>query len=99
MADRLGSAEKAARSWLSSIEAMERHAARLFIIRYEDLIREPDVVLKSLGDRLGVRPDLFRSRMVRPTSQGRYIQGLSVEELDQIMEIALPTMRRLGYEV
>ncbi|HWP93464.1 MAG TPA: hypothetical protein VNN20_14825 [Thermodesulfobacteriota bacterium] len=46
---------------------------------------------------MGVDPAGFSTKMVQNTSIGRYKRELTDEELATVMEIAGPTMKRLGY--
>jgi hypothetical protein len=94
---KINTAEKIAKRWVRAIEMMERHKDKLHIIRYEDLMREPKRELKALGRWLGVDPAGFPEKMVRNTSIGKYKSGLSDEELATVINIAGPTMERLGY--
>jgi Sulfotransferase family len=95
--EQMNTAEKVARRWVHAIEEMERHRSRLHIIRYEDLIGEPQQELRRLGEWLGVAPQRFSVQLVRDTSIGKYKKGLSADELSVVAEIAGPTMARLGY--
>ncbi len=90
-------AEKIAKRWVCAIELMERHKDKLHIIRYEDLVQEPKRELEALGRWLGVNPAGFPEKRIRDTSIGKYKKGLSDEELSIVMNIAGPTMMRLGY--
>jgi hypothetical protein len=87
------------KAWVQAIEMMEQHCDKVHIIRYEDLVSDPQPVLETLGNWLGVDPQGFRHRMIRPTSVGKYKQGLSEKEVADIIAVAGPTMQRLGYEV
>jgi hypothetical protein len=95
--EKINTAEKIALSWVRSIELMERHKDKVHIIRYEDLVLEPGPVLKALGDWLGVDPAGFPKGLAHPASFGKYKTGLTGEELETVMELAGPTMARLGY--
>lgn len=93
-------AEKVASHWVEAIEAMERHRNRIHIIRYEDLVREPRRELATLGEWVGVDPAGFPEtsiRRVRDDGIGKHEEGLSGQELESVMNIAGPTMARLGY--
>jgi sulfotransferase family protein len=96
----IDTAEKVAKSWVRSIEIMERHKDKIHIIRYEDLVREPRRELETLANWLGVDSSGFPTwivRSIRDTSVGKYKTKLTDEELKTVMEIAGPTMARLGY--
>jgi hypothetical protein len=93
----LNTAEKIARHWVEGIRLMERHAAQLHIVRYEDLIDNPKAVFASIGDWLGVDPAGFPTHEIKRSSLGKYKGGLTNEELATVMDIAGPTMAQLGY--
>jgi Sulfotransferase family len=96
----IDTAEKIAKSWVRSIEVMERHKDKIHIIRYEDLVREPRRELEALARWLGVESSGFSERAIRSirdTSIGKYKTGLTNAELKTVIEIAGPTMARLGY--
>jgi len=93
-------AEKVARRWVRCIELMEHHKDKIHIIRYEDLVREPSEKLERLAKWLGVDSSGFSERIIRSirnTDIGKYKTGLTDEELKTVMDIAGPTMVRLGY--
>lgn len=90
-------AEGAARRWVRAIDAMERYAGQVHVIRYEDLVRQPDQEFAILADWLGVDAAGFHSAAVRDKSVGKYRCGLSDRELDAVIAVAGPTMARLGY--
>jgi hypothetical protein len=46
---------------------------------------------------LAVEPQGFPGKRARDTSIGKYQSGLSAEELATVLDIAGPTMARLGY--
>ena len=95
--DNLSTAEKIAKRWVRAIELMERHAEKVHIIRYEDLIQKPEQELEALGRWLGVDPAGFQRKMIPDTSSGKHKKRLSEKELATVMEIAGPTMARLVY--
>ncbi len=89
--------EKLAEAWVRAIEAMETHRAKLYCIRYEDLIREPREQVRALAAWLDLSAGGFRYQMVRDTSIGKYRTGLTGDELDQVIAVAGPTLARLDY--
>jgi hypothetical protein len=93
----LDTAEKAAKRWVHAIDLMERHADKLHIVRYEEFANKPEKGLKSLGDYLGVDPAGFPKEMIYDGSVGKHGSGLSDKELAAVMDIAGPTLARLGY--
>jgi len=98
-AEKTNTAEKIAEKWVKAIENMEHHADKLYIIRYEDLVRQPERELAALGEWLGVDPAGFPAHIIRESSIGKYKSGLTEEELAAVIKIAGPTMERLGYEI
>lgn len=90
-------AEKVAKRWVHSIELMERHKEKIYIVRYEDLVREPRRELEALGRWIGVDSAGFPKEIIRDDSVGKHKTGLTDEQLKTVMEIAGPTMARLGY--
>lgn len=94
---RLNTAEKVAHRWVAAIESMERLRDHLFIIRYEDLVTEVTQPIEELSQWLGVDPAGFAVDRISDRSIGKYRRGLTREEQETVMEIAGPTMSRLGY--
>ena len=90
-------AEKVARRWVRAIEDLEKHAAELYVIRYEELVADPRSVLDRLARWLEVEPEGFESGMVSASSVGKHTQGLTTRELDDVLRVAGPTMNRLNY--
>jgi hypothetical protein len=90
-------ARETAARWVESVDAIRRHAERLFVVRYEDFVSDPDPVLKSLAAYLGVDPAGFRSGRVHERSVGKHRTGLTPEELRDVMEVGGGTLRQLGY--
>ena len=93
-------AEKVATLWVAALESMERHRDRIHIICYEDLVREPRRVLAALAEWVGFDPAAFPEttlNSVREDGIGKHRSGLSEQELEAVMNIAGPTMARLGY--
>jgi hypothetical protein len=92
-------AEKIALWWVDAIEIMERHAEHLFTIRYEDLVGNTQSELHRLADWLGVERSGFDARLVSDAAVGKYRQGLTAEELDDVLRVAGPTLKRLKYSL
>ncbi|MGE0682992.1 MAG: sulfotransferase, partial [Candidatus Binatia bacterium] len=90
-------AEKIANRWVRSMELIECYQDRIHAIRYEDLVRNRQQTFEALGSWLKVDPKGFRQSIVRETNIGKFKAGLSAEEVDLILKIAGPTMRKLGY--
>ena len=94
---RLATPEHAAASWVASIEVMEKHRDRVFPIRYEELVTHPQQVLDEIGGFLGIDGQLFRASMIKSDRIGKHKSGMSSTDLDRVIGVAGPTMRRLGY--
>jgi hypothetical protein len=90
-------AEKVARRWVRAIEDLEKHAGDLYVVRYEELVADPRSVLNRLARWLEVEPGGFERDMVSASSVGKHMQGLTTRELDEVLEVAGPTMKRLNY--
>jgi len=93
----LDTAEKVAHRWVNTIEIMERHGPSVHRIQYEGLVRTPTEVFDRMGDWLGVDPKGFPTDSIRDNNIGKHKNGLTNEEIDIVLRIAAPTMKRLGY--
>jgi len=91
--------DQVARRWVSTIRIMQRNASRAHIIRYEELVQQPEPVLTRLGGWLGIDPGVFNQQLLDTGSIGKYRQGLTPPELATVLEIAGPTLVELGYEL
>lgn len=94
---KVNNAEKIAARWVRGIEIMEKHAEDLIILQYEALMHEPEQELKRVSEAIGLDPSGFPTEMINPGSIGKYKKGLTPDELETVMQIAGPTMERLGY--
>ena len=90
-------AEKIAASWVHMIKKMEAYASDVKMIRYEDLVTAPNEIMSDVGQWLNFESQLFKIDIVKPTSIGKYKNGLTNSELEAVMHVAGPTMARLGY--
>jgi hypothetical protein len=97
LAKQLDSPEKIAERWVRAIDLMELHREILHAIRYENLVGYPLVELERLGQWLNVDPWVFPFTMIRETSVGKHKKALSSEDLARVIDVAGPTMGRLGY--
>ena len=95
--ERLATPQRVAESWLLHIEAMEKHRDSVYLIRYEDLVAQPQRVLTELGNWLGVNPNQFEYDFTHADEVGAYEQVLTGQEVADILTIAGPTLERLGY--
>ncbi len=93
----LDSAAKIVPKWVSAIENMERHRDKLHVIRYRDLIQNTENELMALAGLLNVDVRGFPKEMVRSDRLGKHQEGLTDKERAIVMDIAGPTMKRLGY--
>ena len=90
---------KLAKTWVNAIEVMERYTDQIHMIRYEELVTNPESVLEAFGNWLDVDPQGFKSQIIHSDKVGEYKQGLSEKEVSDIIMVAGPTLKRLGYEV
>ncbi len=90
---------KLAKTWVNAIEVMERYTDQIHMIRYEELVTNPESVLEALGNWLDVDPQGFKSQILHSDKVGEYKRGLSEKEVSDIIVVAGPTLERLGYEV
>lgn len=93
----LDTAEKIARRWVESIEAIERHAAQVYPLRYEDFVTQPARELERLSAYIGVDPAGFAPTCIHDGSLGKYRETLSPPQLDTIAQIAGSKLDQLGY--
>jgi hypothetical protein len=96
-AERWDSATKIAQRWIKDVEQAEQLGSGAFIIRYESLVTQPEQVVPGLANWLGVSPEGFNTRILNPCSIGKYKEGLTTAELAEVMDVAGPTLARLGY--
>jgi hypothetical protein len=92
--------ERVTARWIRSIELMERCRDQLCIVRYENLVRQPRAELERVAEWLGVDGEGYSAELlssVQSQSIGKYRTGLSADELALVMDLAEPTMARLGY--
>ena len=89
--------KSAAKSWIRAIENMERNRERIHVIRYEALVVDPEAILQSLGEYLGVNPGGFRAGFIKQDRVGKHKQGMSEDDQAVVLRGAGETMRRLGY--
>jgi hypothetical protein len=94
---KIDTAEKIARRWVRGIEMMERYADKVYIMRYETLLQQPQTELARLANWLDIDPAGFKGEMIQTTSIGKYQTGLTATELETVLDIAGPTMARLAY--
>ncbi len=90
-------ASQIALKWVSAIDSMERNQDKIHIIRYEDLVTNPEQELGTYAKWLGVDPDGFNGQIVRSSSIGKHKTGLTDKELADVLDIAGPTLKRLNY--
>jgi hypothetical protein len=98
-ASKMNTAEKVAKRWLEAIELMERYKDRIFVMRYELLVTDPTRAIQGYADYLGVDAAGFPIEWVQGGMIGKYIDVLTEEEVDCVVEIAGPKMKELDYEL
>jgi hypothetical protein len=96
--DQFNSIEAVARRWCLCIELMENNSKNIHIVKYEELISNPGPVLESIAENLSIDPTGFPINMIKPprADSSRYSE-LTKNNLNVILQIAGPTMERLGY--
>lgn len=104
--DRNGMLELAANNWLQEANALDRgiagiDAARLLIVRYEDLMVAPDKVIVIVARFIGLDPDdsylaEVGKAHVRPRG-GKRESPLTAAEMERVEQTMAPALRRLRY--
>jgi hypothetical protein len=97
LARRLNTAERVSQNWLRAESIMEIHADEILLVRYENLVQQPQAELDRLSSWLGVERAGFESGMIRTDRIGQHRHGLTKQELEDVMRVAGPTLERLGY--
>ena len=98
--EKLNSPAKAAASWRTCMDRMERHRDELHIIRYETLVRDPMQELMRLSEALEIDVEGFSgswTSRVHENSIGKHRDNLTGSDLDAVLAIAGPSMERLEY--
>jgi len=93
----LKTARETAGHWVESVEAIERHRSTLFVIRYEDFVRQPAPIMAAMASYLGVDPAGFRTDRIHDRSIGKFKASLTPEEMNDVTAVAGGTLGRLGY--
>jgi hypothetical protein len=88
---------KIALRWCRAIEEMQRHGDRLHAIQYETLVQNPIDELARLAAFLEIDPAGFRYDLVSPARVARFRETLTDDELAAVMNVAGPTLEKLGY--
>ena len=94
---RMNTAARIAGRWVKGIEIMQAYSDHLHTIKYEDLVAHPRVEVVRLGRWLGVPSSGFEVDSIQTSNIGKYKLGLTHGEVDSVMDVAGPTMERLGY--
>jgi hypothetical protein len=97
LAARYGVVGSIARKWTHAVENMERHADRVFCVRYEELVSASQQVLPGLAEWLAVDPGGFSPWDLKTDWVGEYKDHLSPQQLDEVVSMAGAAMMRLGY--
>lgn len=90
-------AARVARRWVHMMDQLDRAGDRVLKIRYETFVADPRPDVERLAAFIGVDPSGFRTDFIRQDSVGKHRSGLTEEEMAAVMEVAGPTLRRLGY--
>jgi hypothetical protein len=93
----LDTTAKIAGRWVQAIETMERLRERICIVRYEELVADPVPQLAAIAQWLGVDAERLPADLLHGSSVGRHEIGLPDSELSTVLDVAGPTMERLGY--
>ena len=88
-----------AKRWVESIKLIENYQDRILLVRYEDFVIDPQLVLENLGQELGIDPAVFSMMDVHTDSIGKYLLELSEDEIRIIETIVGPTLERMGYRI
>jgi hypothetical protein len=96
---RIDTPEKIAANWIRAVAGIERHAGRLHIVRYEDLVDEPRGTLDRIADYLGVDPGRFDAELIRRPAEDRRRERLDGDARAAVEAVAGDAMRRWGYEL
>lgn len=86
-----------AKLWVQMIDRMEAHADHIYIIRYENLVTNPEIELTKLATYLEIDPAKFNFPDISTASIGKHKKTLSSQQIASIEAIASDTMKRLGY--
>ncbi len=90
-------ARRIAQRWVESEENIDRNRGSLFVIRYEELVRNPAPILDGMAEYLGVNPAGFRMTDIHGHSIGKFRDGLTADELRDVLDVAGATLSRLEY--
>lgn len=96
---RFSTARKAVKNWIHAIDIMEENRDKFHIICYEDLVTNPREEMVRLAKYLDVDPDGFKPEMIKSSSVGKYKEMLTEQQIADVLEVAGPTLERLGYSL
>lgn len=90
----LNTPERVARQWVESIHQLQRHRETVLALSYEQMLRQSQTAVESLGRWLEVDPAGFRlSILGNPKPPARFEPAVEA----RILEIAGPALQSLGY--
>jgi hypothetical protein len=95
--ERFADARTTSQSWVQDIETMQKYQDKVHTVRYEALLDNPQQALEELGEYLGVDPQGFDAKLIKKGKSARHQRELTDEDMEQILEVAGPTLERLGY--
>jgi hypothetical protein len=90
-------ARRIAERWVEAQENIARNRSGIYVIRYEDFVRDPAPTLAGMAEYLGVDPAGFRMSDIHAHSIGKHRGGLSADELRDVLNVAGSTLEQLGY--
>ena len=95
--ERIDTPAKVAANWVRAVENMERNRTRVHVVRFEDLVEDPESCAKRIGEALGVEPGDFDLGLVRRPGGNKVCRFLDESDLEVIEDVAGGAMRRWGY--
>jgi hypothetical protein len=93
----INTAEKVAKRWVNAIQQMEIHQEKLYIIRYEDMISNPERFIEELSNFLEINFEGFPKEMIENRGVNKYLEFLTEGEVKTIDEIAGNYLRKYKY--
>jgi hypothetical protein len=86
-----------AENWAKAMALTAEYQDSLHLIRYEDLLKNPQEIIQAMADYLDLAPEGFRHNIIRSNNDGDYRQKLSESELADIMDAAGEQMLHWDY--
>lgn len=95
----LNSVRKVARGWLQAMNMINRFRSDILLIRYEDLIQDPQRELGRLAERIGVDPGGFSVNSVDALNAGKHRELLTGRQIALLRKWTAPVLEDFGYAV